>query len=96
MGVEQTVNGRFKNYFEKHGNTKSYRIPYGSEFVISFSPRGFARHSFNVVFENDKTVLISKSEDPLFHFVKLFPMLSELFLLLMNPASPSFLETNKA
>lgn len=70
VGVEQTVNGKFKKTFVKNGNTKSYRVPYGQEFVISFAPRGYDRHSFNVTFKNDKTVRILKTEDSSFYFDK--------------------------
>lgn len=39
VGVEQTVNTKFKGTFNKHDN-KSFKFEFGQEFKISFAPRG--------------------------------------------------------
>ena len=63
VGVEQTVNGKFKNTFPKNGNNKSYKIPFGSTFQISFAPRGGSRHTYSVTFTHDNKIRVTKSED---------------------------------
>lgn len=68
VGVEQTVNSKFKKTFPKHGNTKTYRIPYDEEFEISFAPRGGTRHTYRVVFNDNHSITIRKSEDANFLF----------------------------
>jgi len=68
VGVEQTVNGKFKKSFTKDGNNKSYIIPYNETFPISFAPRGGERHTYNITFNPNKTVSITKTEDSSFLF----------------------------
>ncbi len=68
VGVEQTVNGKFKNSFVRHNN-KSYKIPYQCPFTISFAPRDFEEsHSFSFVFNQNKTIVITKAQDNSFRF----------------------------
>jgi len=38
VGVEQTVNGSFKQTFQRHDN-RSYRVPYNKSFILGFNPR---------------------------------------------------------
>jgi hypothetical protein len=68
VGVEQTVNGKFKRSFKKNGNNKSYVVPYDNEFTISFAPRGANRHTFKVLFLSNGSVKITKAEDDDFVF----------------------------
>ena len=68
VGVEQTVNGKFKKTFPKNGNNKNYKVPYDTEFNISFAPRGGERHTYNVCFSADRGIQITKTEDPTFLF----------------------------
>lgn len=73
VGVEQTVNGKFKKTFPKNGNNKNYKVPYDTEFNISFAPRGGDRHTYSVIFTNDRNIEISKAEDPVFLFRESLP-----------------------
>ena len=68
VGVEQTVNGKFKRSFPKNGNNKSYIIPFDDEFIISFAPRGAGRHTFRIIFSSNGNVKITKKEDDKFLF----------------------------
>ncbi|WP_298941328.1 hypothetical protein [uncultured Psychromonas sp.] len=68
VGVEQTVNGKFKKTFPKNGNNKGYKVPYNNEFTISFAPRGKERHTYNICFSNDRAINITKAEDSTFSF----------------------------
>lgn len=68
VGVEQTVNGNFKRSFPKNGNNKSYTIPFGNEFTISFAPRGGSRHTYKILFSSNRDVKITKLEDSNFLF----------------------------
>lgn len=63
VGVEQTVNSKFKKNFSKNGNTKSYKVPYNEDFTISFAPRGAEKHTYQLTFNQNKTLTITKSED---------------------------------
>lgn len=68
VGVEQTVNGKFKKTFPKNGNNKSYKVPFDNTFPISFAPRGGERHTYSVTFTPDRKIRITKSEDTNFLF----------------------------
>lgn len=68
VGVEQTVNQKFKRTFEKNGNNRNYKIPIGQKFQISFAPKGFDKQIFTVMFENRNTICISKIGDKQFNF----------------------------
>jgi len=68
VGVEQTVNGKFKRTFPKNGNNRSYKVPFDETFPISFAPRGGERHTYNVTFTHDRKIRITKSEDTDFFF----------------------------
>ena len=68
VGVEQTVNGKFKRAFAKNGSNKNYIIPFDTAFTISFAPRGQERHTYNLQFSSDGRVKITKSEDSSFEF----------------------------
>jgi hypothetical protein len=68
VGVEQTVNGKFKREFTQNGNSRSYFVPFDKTFSISFAPRGGARHTYNVTFYSDHSVKITKLEDASFLF----------------------------
>ena len=68
VGVEQTVNGPFKNKFPKNGNNKSYKILFDQELTISFAPRKQNRHTYTVIFSADQKVTITKLEDRSFLF----------------------------
>jgi hypothetical protein len=68
VGVEQTVNTKFKKTFKKHNN-KSYKIPYNIPFNISFAPRGTeVRHTYTIEFEKPNWIKIVKKEDSNFKF----------------------------
>ncbi len=68
VGVEQTVNGKFKRSFPKNGNNKSYIVPFNHEYSITFAPRGGNRHTYNIIFTPNKNVKITKVEDNDFLF----------------------------
>lgn len=68
VGVEQTVNSKFKKAFPQNGNHKNYLIPYDHEFTISFAPRGGQKHTYKIRFNPEKSVSISKTEDSNFSF----------------------------
>ena len=68
VGVEQTVNGKFKRTFPKNGNNKSYQVPFDNTFSISFAPRGGERHTYSVTFTRDKKIRATKAEDTNFIF----------------------------
>lgn len=68
VGVEQTVNGKFKATFPKNGNNRSYKVPFDNPFPISFAPRGFDRHTYSVTFTPDRKIRITKAEDTNFLF----------------------------
>ena len=70
VGVEQTVNGKFKKTFNKNGNIKNYKIPYDDIFNISFAPRGGERHSYNIFFNKEHEITISKKENSEFLFIE--------------------------
>jgi len=71
VGVEQTVNGKFKKTFPKNGNNKNYLIPYNQMFTISFAPRGGQKHTYNITFNSNRTVNITKSEDGDFSYTSI-------------------------
>ncbi|PTA51825.1 hypothetical protein C9I43_00340 (plasmid) [Shewanella morhuae] len=68
VGVEQTVNGRFKKMFPKNGNNKGYKVLFDNTFPISFAPRGGERHTYSVTFTPNRKVRITKAEDTNFLF----------------------------
>ena len=72
VGVEQTINSGFKKNksFKKHKTLKAYHIPLNEEFKISFSPRGDAKHTFILTFNNSKQLVITKKEDSTFNVIE--------------------------
>ena len=58
VGVEQTINQKFKRTFTKFAN-KQYAIPFGTRFDISFSPRGRKKFTCEVFFRDNKTIIVS-------------------------------------
>lgn len=68
VGVEQTVNGKFKNDFPKNRNAKNYKVPYNTEFYVSFAPRGGEKHKYIVNIVNKDQILVTKDGDPSFNF----------------------------
>lgn len=60
VGVEQTVNSKFKSAFAKH-DTRSYRIPKGSEFEVNFAPRDLPAVEYTIHFERNNRIRITKS-----------------------------------
>ncbi|MEM5733077.1 hypothetical protein AAEI00_15345 [Shewanella algae] len=68
VGVEQTVNGKFKKTFPKNGNAKNYRVPYNTEFSVSFSPRGMEKHNYIVNIVDRDRISVKKEGDPSFNF----------------------------
>jgi hypothetical protein len=75
VGVEQTVNTRFKKDFIKHNN-KSFKVPFDTYFPVSFAPRGEESHSYEVMFcsQNDPKhpheIIIRKLQNDDFHFAE--------------------------
>ena len=69
VGVEQTVNGKFKQTFTKHNN-KSYKVPFDTFFSVSFAPRSSeVRHTYDVIFNSSPNrIKITKREDENFSF----------------------------
>lgn len=67
VGVEQTVNNKFKSTYLKHDN-KSYEVPYNTPISISFSPSAGNKHSYEARIGDDKKITITKKEDPDFFF----------------------------
>lgn len=70
VGVEQTVNGKFKNTFPKNGNTKNYKVPYNTEFSISFAPRGGQKHNYTVNIINRDKIRVTKEGYSDFEFTE--------------------------
>lgn len=96
VGVEQTVNARFKKNFSKNGNNKSYKIPYDFEFPISFAPRGGNKHTYKVSIDKKRNIKISKKEDLNFLFVESLINDSRIIFALCENSSSEIIGNNKS
>ncbi|WP_320664870.1 hypothetical protein [Prochlorococcus sp. MIT 1223] len=73
VGVEQTINGKFKKQFSKDTTSNYYKIPYDENFTINFSPRNSAqkykyhikidKERINIFEENTKLLIKEKLVD---------------------------------
>lgn len=55
VGVEQTINGKFKKQFLKDNTSNYYKITYNEDFKINFSPRDSAqKFTYNIKIYNDQ------------------------------------------
>lgn len=96
VGVEQTVNGKFKKAFPKNGNNKNYKIPYNTEFNISFAPRGGVHHTYSVIFTNDRSIEISKAQDAAFLFRESLPDDSRIIFTLSTDGQSEVIGNNRS
>jgi hypothetical protein len=64
VGVEQTINRKFREHFKKVSGKKAYEIPFDHEFTIVFSPRGGQKqkHTYSIIFKQDSIIKITKIE----------------------------------
>lgn len=96
VGVEQTVNGKFKKHFTRNGNTKSYKIPFGTTFQISFAPRGGVKHTYNVTFTSDKKITITKLQDTSFRYEEVLANDSRVIFTLCTDGHSEVIGNNKS
>lgn len=68
VGVEQTVNLKFKKQFKVHRN-KFYKVPFNESFNINFQSKPAGNnHFYTVTFINNNIIRITKKEDEAFLF----------------------------
>ena len=64
VGVEQTINNKFKKQFKKDTTTNNYRIFYNETFKINFSPRDSAqKYSYNIKIDKDKITIFEENNN---------------------------------
>jgi len=66
VGVEQTINGKFKKQFLKDTTSNNYKIPYNQNFKVSFSPRNSVQKYIYNVLINKEQITISEEITNLF------------------------------
>ena len=62
VGVEQTVNAKFKGVCEKHNN-ESFIIPFNHAFEFQFSPRGMRKVQYSFTLEDSHNLTIFRKID---------------------------------